>query len=203
MASSANSLCVSAGVVLPPTNASIRCHLIADASTLEIMIMRVRLFGWSLGVAGGVLGSILFQSSSALAEPSPSVQVPAYYVGAGFRGGKGDATAAVIDSKIKLTDLGHLTLSTRPALLMGGYDTEWRLPFTVEGQKNARGFALFGGAGLAYNMDDLGDVDAMLTGGLDKALNRRLVVNLTINFIWQSAISDDDTEFLASLNYGF
>jgi hypothetical protein len=50
----------------------------------------------------------------------------------------------VIDSKIKLTDLGDLTLSTRPALLMGGYDTEWRLPFTVEGQKNARGFVLFG-----------------------------------------------------------
>jgi len=52
-------------------------------------------------------------------------------------------------------------------------------------------------------MDDLGEVDGMLTGGIDKALNRRLVVNLTINFIWQSDISDDDTEFLASINYGF
>ena len=71
---------------------------------------------------------------------------------------------------------------------MGGYDTEWRLPFTIDGQQNARGISWFGGGGLAYNMDDLGDVDAMLTGGLDKALNRRLVVNLTINFIWQSAI---------------
>ena len=201
--SSTNPVRASAYDALPSTHASIRCHVTADARTLAIMIMRARFLGWSLGVIGGVLGSILCQSSSALAEPAPSAQVPAYYVGAGFRGGKGDATAAVIDSKIKLTDLGELTLSTRPALLMGGYDTEWRLPFTVEGQKNARGFALFGGAGLAYNMDDLGDVDAMLTGGLDKALNRRLVVNLTINFIWQSAISDDDTEFLATLNYGF
>ena len=52
-------------------------------------------------------------------------------------------------------------------------------------------------------MDDLDEVDAMLTGGLDYALNSRLIVNLTINFIWQSAISDDDTEFLATVNYGF
>ena len=52
-------------------------------------------------------------------------------------------------------------------------------------------------------MDDLGDTDAMLSGGLDYAVNRRLIVNLTLNFIWQSSISDDDTEFLATLNYGF
>ena len=43
----------------------------------------------------------------------------------------------------------------------------------------------------------------MLSGGLDMAVNRQLVVNLTINFIWQSEISDDDTEFMASLNYWF
>jgi hypothetical protein len=161
--------------------------------------------GRSLALLGTALGGILSQSSLALAAPAatPALQVPAYYVGAGFRGGKGDATAAVIDSKIKLMNLGDFTASTRPALLMGGYDTEWRLPFTVEGQKNERGFAWFGGAGLAYNMDDLGEVDGMLTGGIDKAMNRRLVVNLTINFIWQSDISDDDTEFLATLNYGF
>lgn len=166
--------------------------------------MIFRFSGGSLGVMSGVLlGSVLSQSSIALAESAPALQVPAYYVGAGFRGGKGDATAAVIDSKIKLADLGDLTLSTRPSLLMGGYDTEWRLPFTVEGQKNEHGFAWFGGVGLAYNMDDLGEVDGMLTGGLDKALNRRLVVNLTINFIWQSDISDDDTEFMATINYGF
>jgi hypothetical protein len=158
---------------------------------------------WSLGVVGGALGSILLQPTIAVAEPSPSAKAPAYYVGAGIRGGKGDATAAVIDSKIKLTDLGDLTLSTRPALLMGGYDTEWRLPVTVEGHQNARGVSWFGGGGLAYNMDDLDEIDAMLTGGLDLALNRRLVVNLTINYIWQSGISDDDTEFLATLNYGF
>jgi hypothetical protein len=52
-------------------------------------------------------------------------------------------------------------------------------------------------------MDDLDEIDGLLSGGLDYALNRRLIVNLTINFIWQSDISDDDTEFMASINFGF
>ena len=151
----------------------------------------------------GVLAIALFQSTAVLAAPTPPAEVPAYYLGAGIRGGQADAVAAVIDSKIKLTDLGHLTLSTRPALLMGGYDTEWRLPFTVDGPTSARGVSLFGGGGLAYNMDDLGETDAMVTGGLDVAVSRRLIVDLTINYIWQSSISDDDTEFMATLNYGF
>ena len=137
------------------------------------------------------------------AETPPSTEIPAYYVGVGFRGGKGDATAAVLDSKIKLVNLGERTLSIRPSLMTGGYDTEWRLPLTVDGQMNEHGFALFGGGGLAYNMDNLDEIDAMLTGGMDYAVNRRLIVNLTINFIWQSDISDDDTEFMATLNYGF
>lgn len=164
--------------------------------------MKSRFSCRSIGVIGGVLGGILAQSTIARAEPPPSAEAPAYYVGAGLRGGKADAVAAVIGAKIKVTDLGDLTLSTRPALLMGGYDTEWRLPITVEGRTGARGISLFGGGGLAYNMDDLGEVDAMLTGGLDMALNGRLVLSMTINYIWQSEISDDDTEFMVTLNYG-
>ena len=174
-----------------------------DSPQLQVMTVNFRSSCRSVAALGAVLGGVLSQSAVALAESPPSAEVPAYYAGAGFRGGKGDATAAVIDSKIKLFNLGDLTLSTRPAILMGGYDTEWRLPFTIEGQKNERGFAWFGGIGAAYNMDDLDEIDAMLTGGLDKAFNRRLVMNLTINYIWQSDISDDDTEFLATLNYGF
>lgn len=157
----------------------------------------------SLGGIGGAWVSILSTPAIALAESLPSAEAPAYYVGVGVRGGKGDAVAAVIDSKIKLTDVGERTVSTRPALLMGGYDTEWRLPFTIDGRLNARGISWFGGGGLAYNMDDLDEIDGMLTGGMDMALKHRLIVSLTINFIWQSAISDDDTEFYASLNYGF
>lgn len=139
----------------------------------------------------------------ALADPAPPSEPPAYYLGAGFRGGKGDATAAVIDSKFKLVSVGSRTLSIRPAYLTGGYDTEWRLPVTFEGHQSERGISFFGGGGLAYNMDDLGETDGMVTGGIDYAWKRRLVVNLTLNYIWQDAISDDDTEFLASLNYAF
>jgi hypothetical protein len=167
------------------------------------MTMNLQFSRQSLGVIAGVLGGLLFEPTIALAETPPPVQPTAYYVGVGFRGGKGDATAAVLDSKIKLTDLGDLTLSTRPALMTGGYDTEWRLPVTVEGHQNANGVSWFGGGGLAYNMDDLDEIDGLLSGGLDYALNRRLIVNLTINFIWQSDISDDDTEFMASINFGF
>ena len=39
--------------------------------------------------------------------------------------------------------------------------------------------------------------------GLDVALRPRVIVNVTINYIWQTSISDDDTEFAVTLNYGF
>ena len=156
----------------------------------------------SRDVLGGVLGSILLQSTIALAEPTPSATVPDYYIGAGVRGGSSDSTAAVIDSKIKLANLGDVTLSTRPAVLRGGYDGEWRLPFTID-YEIAHGFSVFGGGGLAYGMDDLEELDGMATVGLDVALRPRLIVNVTINYIWQNTISDDDTEFAVTLNYGF
>lgn len=152
---------------------------------------------------GLALGTLLSHTAVALAEDVPAAQVPDYYLGAGIRGGQSDSTAFVIDSKIKLFGRGDVTFSTRPALLMGGYDTEWRLPFTVDAGLNARGFALYGGGGLAYNMDDLGETDPMLTGGMDFAVRPRLIASLMLNYIWQDAISDDDTEFMASFNYGF
>jgi len=129
-------------------------------------------------------------------------QVPDYYLGVGARGLKGDPLAAVIGAKLKLFDLDALTLSTRPALLLGGYDDEWSLPFTVEGKVNSYGFAWFGGAGLRHGMDDLGETDPMVTGGIDLPLGNRLVLNVTINYMWQIAIDDLDGELLVSINYG-
>jgi hypothetical protein len=38
-----------------------------------------------------------------------------------------------------------VTLSTRPAVLLGGYDGEWRRPFTFD-YEFAHGLSLFGGA---------------------------------------------------------
>ena len=130
-------------------------------------------------------------------------QVPDYYLGVGARGLKGDPLAAVIGAKLKLFDLDALTLSTRPALLLGGYDDEWSLPFTVEGKVNSYGFAWFGGAGLRHGMDDLGETDPMVTGGIDLPLGNRLVLNVTINYMWQIAIDDLDGELFVSLGYGW
>lgn len=129
-------------------------------------------------------------------------QVPDYYLGVGARGLKGDPLAGVIGAKLKLFDLDGLTLSTRPALLFGGYDDEWSLPFTVEGKPNSYGFAWFGGAGLRHGMDDLGETDPMVTGGIDLPFYNRLVLNVTINYMWQAAIDDLDGELIMSLNYG-
>jgi hypothetical protein len=95
-------------------------RLVFDLRQLQAITVNPRFSCQSLGVLGGVLGSVLSHSTIALAEPPPPTQPAAYYVGVGFRGGKGDATAAVLDSKIKLTDLGDRTLSTRPALMTGG-----------------------------------------------------------------------------------
>jgi len=76
------------------------------------------------------------------------------------------------------------------------------LPFTVEGKLNSYGFAWLGGVGLRHGMDGLGETDPMVTGGIDLPLNDRLVLNFTINYMWQVAIDDLDGEFLVSINYG-
>lgn len=153
---------------------------------------------WMVSIIGGSLLSLLGQMEQALAQ-QPLGKPPAYYVGVGIRTGFNDDTAAVLDTKAKLTDLGDLTLSTRPALLLGN-DVEFRLPFSVEGTA-ARNVYPYGGAGIAYNVDGLSRVDPMLTGGLDIGVARQLVVGLEFNFIFRKA--DTDTEFAASLNYSF
>lgn len=161
--------------------------------------MKTQSSGWILGLICIVLA--VSAVDPALAEtPTP---MPDYYAGVGARGLKGDALAAVFDSKIKLMNFGERTFSTRPALLLGGYDTEWRLPFTVEGQTNSHGFAWFAGAGLAYNMDNLGKTDAMVTGGIDVPFKNRLILDVTIDYMWQDSISDVDGELLVTINYGF
>lgn len=144
------------------------------------------------------------QSGDARADTHAQRQVPDYFVGVGGRGLKGDPFATVIGGKLKLADFSDLSFSARPEVLLGGFDSpEWRLPFTLEGTVNKYGFAWFGGGGLAYNMDDLGETDAMVTGGINVPFGERWVLNLQINYMWQHAIDDLDGEFIATLNYGF
>lgn len=161
--------------------------------------MNHRLSGWIFSL----LCAALAVSTVARADPEPPQQVPDYYAGVGARGLKGDKVAAVVGAKIKLMDFGTLTFSTRPALLFGAYDDEWCLPFTVEGKVNKYGFAWFGGAGVAHGMDNLGEADGMVTGGIDLPLKHRWVLSATINYLYQHAIDDIDGELLVTINHGF
>ena len=152
------------------------------------------------------------QTSSASTYPSTAAahdtearrQIPDNFVGVGARGLKGDPLAAVFGAKVKLGEVSNLSFSTRPEFLVGGFDSpEWRLPFTLDSKVNEYGFAWFGGGGLAYNMDDLGKTDPMVSGGINIPLGERWVVNAQINYMWQHAIHDLDGEFILTLNYGF
>jgi hypothetical protein len=151
----------------------------------------------------GLLCTAMAASTIAQADSGPAQQVPDYYAGVGARGLKGDKLAGVVDAKIKLLDFEKLSLSIRPALLFGAYDDEWCLPLTVDGKVNKYGFAWFGGAGVAHGMDDLGETDAMVTGGIDLPFKRRWDLNVTINYLWQHAIDDVDGELLVTINHGF
>ena len=161
--------------------------------------MNSRYSSWMFGLVCAALAV----STVARADSGSPQQVPDYYAGLGARGLKGDQLAGVLDAKIKLMDFGKLTLSTRPALLFGAYDDEWCLPFTVEGKVNSYGFAWFGGAGIAHGMDDLGETDGMVTGGIDLPFKQRWDLNVTINYLYQHAIDDVDGELLVTINYGF
>jgi hypothetical protein len=67
---------------------------------------------------------------------------------------------------------------------------------------NSYGFAWYGGGGLAYNMDDLGETDFMVTGGINWPLSHHWILNVQIDYMWQHAIDDLDGELIVTLNYG-
>ena len=161
--------------------------------------MNSRYSSWTVGL----VCSALAVSAVAQADSDPPQQIPDYYAGLGARGLKGDQLAGVVGAKIKLMDFEKLTFSTRPALLFGAYDGEWCLPFTIDGKLNSHGFGWFGGAGIAHGMDDLGETDGMVTGGIDLPFKHRWVLNATINYLYQHAIDDVDGELLVTINHGF
>ncbi len=140
-------------------------------------------------------GGLLLSGGAALAE------LPAYYVGAGVRTGFGDPTSAVLNAKVQITQFDNVGFSVRPELMLGNV-TEFRLPITVETEVY-RGVYPFVGAGIAVNTDGLNRTDPMVTGGVDAAVARDLLLKLELNVIFQTAISDTDLEFVSTLNYRF
>lgn len=136
---------------------------------------------------------VLVPAGAALADP------PAYYVGAGVRGGFNDDFAGVISSKAEFLELGEMSLSARPAIIIGD-DFELRLPLSVEGEVYD-GIYPYAGAGIAYNQDGNSDIDPMITGGVDFAVAERLYVGATANAIFRTG--DTDFELIGTLNYAF
>lgn len=126
-------------------------------------------------------------------------EAPANYAGVGIRAGLNDEVGGVIDSKVKLTSLGDLSLSARPALLFGS-NVELRAPITLEGQL-VQGLFPYAGAGISYNKDGNSSINPVITGGLDIGITRNLVVDLKLNVVLTS--DNTDTEFISTLNYAF
>jgi len=126
-------------------------------------------------------------------------ETPANYVGVGIRAGLNDDPSGVIDSKVKLANLGDLSFSARPALLFGS-TVELRAPITIEG-KLVQGLSPYAGAGISYNKDGNSSINPIITGGLDINIAQNLVADLKLNVIWTS--DNTDAEFIGALNYTF
>lgn len=129
----------------------------------------------------------------ALAKPADN------YIGVGARGGLYDDTTAIINAKFKITDFGGVSLSGRPAIFLGNY-TELRFSLTGE-REIVPGWTPFFGVGVATNTDRSGEVNPMLSGGLDFQISERFVLQVGGNFIFQS--NDTDKELTATVNYLF
>lgn len=153
------------------------------SSRSSCYITTIALCSFTLGIA----------VPEALAKPADN------YLGIGVRGGLNDDTDVVINAKFKITDLGGVSLSGRPAILFGNY-TELRLALTGEGEI-APGWTPFFGVGVANNTDRSGRTNPMLAGGMDFQISERFVLQVGGNLIFQS--NDTDKEFTATVNYSF
>ena len=121
------------------------------------------------------------------------------YIGVGARAPLQDDPALIINAKLKIADLGGVGWSGRPAIFLGKY-TESR--FALTGEKEVSpGWTPFFGIGVATNADGSGEVNPMLSGGLDVQIGERFVLNVGGNFIFQS--DDRERELTATVNYMF
>lgn len=131
------------------------------------------------------------------AAPASAGPSNRHYVGAGVR--IGDGTGLAINAKFQVKELSdRWSLSLRPTLILDNA-TEMRAAFTAEAAFG-RMSPYFGG-GLAYNVDGKGQVDPMLSGGMDVSLHRNFVVRVGGNYIFQDG--ETEAEMLITGNYAF
>jgi hypothetical protein len=134
---------------------------------------------------------------------APAVFAPAaiagplegYNIGAGVRTGFNDGTSLAVGGKVPVTQFkiqgNGLGLSVRPDLIFGD-ELEVRAAVTVDA--SALKLAPYGGAGVAYNTDNTGDLSPMLSAGLEYDIQRNATIRLGGNYIFQDG--DTDTEML-------
>lgn len=151
---------------------------------MGLCAVAIALSGFSLGLA---------TAPKAWADPVDN------YAGLGVRGGFNDDVAVVLGAKVKIADFGELSLSGRPAILIGN-KTEFRVALTGEGEVSPDLSPYFGG-GLAVNTKGSDDIAPLVTAGLDFRMTEQVVVQVGGNFIF--ADGDTDTELTATVNYAF
>lgn len=132
-------------------------------------------------------------------SPAKAQVMPDYYGGIGVRAFLNDPTSFVVDSKLKVVDIGDFSLSVRPAVMFGGDIVEGRLPVTVETPVTPVIYP-YAGLGLAYNTGGTEKIDPMVTGGLDIKVAERLYLDSNLNVIFKSG-AGTDTELLFTINY--
>ncbi len=154
--------------------------------------MQYKLGLWAAAIAlsGFSLNTAAFPKT-ALAEPADN------YVGVGARGGFNDDLTAVVGAKIKVADFGEISLSGRPAILIGD-ETEYRIALTGEGEVSPD-FSLFAGGGLAINTDGSDNINPLVTAGLDFEVAEQVVIQVGGNYIFKDG--DTDAELIATVNY--
>ncbi len=145
----------------------------------------------------GALLGVFAIATPALAFPIEESEIN-NYVGIGIRAGLNDDAAAVVDSKLEIVPFNQVSVSVRPAILIGD-DVEGRLPVSLD-YALAEQVLFFGGGGFAYTFDS-SDFEPMVTGGLDMAISERLILNVEGNLIFKS--DDADAEVAASINWLF
>ena len=140
---------------------------------------------------------VMVMSPAAIAGP-----LEGYSIGAGVRTGFNDGTSFAVGAKLPITQFkiqgNGLSLSARPDLIFGD-EVEVRTAITVDAA--ALKLSPYGGAGLAYNTDNTGDISPMLSTGLEYDLQRNAAIRLGGNYIFQDGDTDAELLIMGVFNF--
>lgn len=120
-------------------------------------------------------------------------------LGGGVRIGTGEPTYPMVYAR-----LGHrldptVSLSLRPRYIFGNSDLQGRsnnegsfeIPLTLDIKANSWLSPYLGG-GIATNTDSTGQTNGMISLGTDISISRNLVLDIGVNYIFQSSTVDDN-----------